>query len=74
MNSKLINQILYEIPEFTEELDFLFSAFDHSVAQRDGIVEMTAGSLPELDAAKTKILEWENKFQSYLKDQEIRLK
>lgn len=74
MNSQLIIRIVSGIPDFSEELNFFFSSFDHIAAQRDGVVEMSPGSFPDLDAAKAEILEWENKFQSYLKDQEVRLK
>lgn len=74
MRSQLINQIVSGIPDFSEELDFFFSGFDHVVAQRDGVVEMSSGSFPELDSAKANIFEWENKFQTYLKEQEVRLK
>jgi hypothetical protein len=35
---------------------------------------MSTGSFPELDNAKSDILEWERKFDDYLKDQEVRLK
>lgn len=71
---QFMNQILSAIPDYSNELEFFFAGFDHSFAQRDGVVEMAPGSFPELDVAKTNILEWENKFQIYLKEQEIRLK
>lgn len=74
MSSDLIKKIICEIPDFSEELEFFFSAFDHIVAQRDGVVEMSAGSLPELDAAKSTIIGWEKNFSDYLKEQEMRLK
>lgn len=74
MHSDLIKKIASEIPDFNEELEFFFTGFDHIAAQRDGVVEMSLGSLPELDSAKSKIQEKENKFNEYLKEQEIRLK
>lgn len=74
MSSNLIKKIIYEIPDFSEELEFFFTAFDHVAAQRDGVVEMSIGSLPELDAAKSSIMEREKKFSDYLIEQEIRLK
>ena len=74
MNSAIIRALISEIPDFTYQLDFFFSSFDHITAQRDGVLEMTPGSFLELDNAKANILEWERKFDSYLKDQEIRLK
>ena len=74
MNSQFIKQILYEIPDFYEELEFFFSGFDHVTAQRDGVAEMLPGSFPELESAKANIFEWDKKFDNYLKDQENRLK
>ena len=74
MSSDLLKKIICEIPDFSEELEFFFNAFDHIAAQRDGVVEMSIGSLPELDVAKSIIVGWENKFSEYLKEQEMRLK
>jgi hypothetical protein len=74
MCSDLIKKIISEIPEFSEELEFFYAAFDHMAAQRDGVVEMSLGSFPELDNAKSSVVEWEKKFYEYLKDQEMRLK
>lgn len=74
MSSDLVKKIICEIPDFSEELEYFFDAFDHIAAQRDGVVEMSVGSFPELDAAKSIIVDWENKFSEYLKEQETRLK
>ena len=46
-------------PDFSDQIEFFFSSFDHVAAQRDGVLEMTPGSFPELDNAKSAILEWE---------------
>lgn len=56
------------------ELEFFFNSFDLVAATRDGVVEMSPGGFPELDDAKANIVEWERKFENYIKDQEIRLK
>lgn len=74
MQAKQIEKILCEIPDFSSELDFFFSGFNHIVAQRDGAIEMIPGSYPELDLAKLCISELETRFDKYLKEQEIRLK
>jgi hypothetical protein len=44
------------------------------IAVRDGIIEMAPGSCLELDSAKNCVSQWEAKFESYLKEQEVRLK
>lgn len=72
--SELLQRISLEIPEYSEELDFFFSSFDHIVAIRDGVVEMSQGGFLELYNAKAKTVEWEKKFDEYIRDQEIRLK
>lgn len=73
-SSDLIQKYASQIPEFSAELDFFFNSFDLVVATRDGVVEMSPGSFPELDDAKASTVEWERKFENYIKDQEIRLK
>lgn len=74
MCSAFIRSVIAEIPDFKVQLEFFFSSFDEIVAQRDGVLDMTPGSFSELDIAKSNILEWERKFDSYLKEQEIRLR
>jgi len=74
MNSAFFRGVIAEIPDFTGQLEFFFSGFDQIAAQRDGVLEMTPGSFPELDNAKANTLEWERKFDAYLKEQESRLK
>lgn len=74
MSSSLISSIVSSIPDFSEDLGFFFSSFDHSVALRDGVVEMTPGSFTDLDSAKSIVSDLEKKFSDYLKDQELRLK
>ena len=74
MGSAFIEGVISEVPDFSDQIEFFFSSFDHVAAQRDGVLEMTPGSFPELDNAKSAIMEWERKFDTYLKDQELRLK
>lgn len=74
MQSKQIEKIVCEIPDFMNELEFFFSCFNHNIAQRDGAIEMSPGSYPELDSARLCTLEWEKKFDNYLIEQEVRLK
>lgn len=72
--SELIQNYAAEIPEFSDELGFFFDSFNHVVASRDGVVEMSPGSFIELDDAKANAMEWERKFENYINEQEIRLK
>ena len=74
MASEFLRKIIFEIPDFYDELEFFFNSFDHIVAQRDGVIEMSSGSFPELDSARANISQWENKFDIYLKEQEARIK
>ena len=74
MDSAFIRDVISEIPDFANQIEFFFSSFDHISAQRDGVLEMTLGNFSELDNAKARILEWERKFDAYLKEQELRIK
>lgn len=74
MCSAFISSVIAEIPDVNDQIELLCSSFDQIAAQRDGVLEMTPGSFSELDNAKSNIVEWERKFDSYLKEQEIRLK
>lgn len=74
MKSAAIRSIASSIPDFSDDINFFFSCFDHVVAFRDGKLDMTPGGFPDLDSAKNIVSEWENRFSAYIKQQEIRLK
>lgn len=74
VKSRLLHDLCLNLPDYTEELGYFFNCFNHMIAVRDGTVEMVPGACPELDAAKNCVSQWESRFESYLKEQEIRLK
>lgn len=74
MKSRLLHDLCSSLPDYSEELDYFFNCFNHTIAVRDGVVEMIPGACPELDSAKNCVSQWESRFESYLKEQEVRLK
>lgn len=74
MKSPLLHDLCGSLPDYTEELEYFFTCFDHVIATRDGVVQMRPGACPELDAAEQCVSQWEAKFEQYLKEQEVRLK
>lgn len=74
MKSRILHDLCSSIPDYSEELGYFFDSFNHVVAVRDGIVVMVPGTCNELDSAKKCVSDWESKFESYLKEQELRLK